>query len=346
MRICGAAATLVLLLAAAACSEEEDPPAPTWIKRAASWSPDGRRIAFQFGPKGRGAIESLVVRPRQEIWIVDADGSDARRLVRGTTPSWSHDGRTLVYERWSGLQSDIARIDVRNPDPYLLTRTDADEHNPKWSPSDSEIAFISERSTRDFPGQLFVIRPDGSGQRRLTTKTVVEFAWSPSGRELAFATCCADERLYVIRRDGSRLRDLGPAAVEESLSWSPSGDKLAHSGPAELGRFVYVTTANGGEVGGSRRSTSGDPWSVEVEPEWSPDGRLIAFARICCHGTGPGIYVISPDGSSRRRLTKSGSGPDWSPDGQRIAFADGEIYVARPDGSGARPVTTMVRQSP
>jgi Tol biopolymer transport system component len=65
--------------------------------------------------------------------------------------------------------------------------------------------------------------------------------------------------------------------------------------------------------------------TVDTDPDWSPDGRLIAFASS--RNTG-GIYVIHPDGTGLRQVFRGpASNVDWSPDGRRIAFQDRGISV-------------------
>ncbi|MBU7016414.1 MAG: PD40 domain-containing protein, partial [Theionarchaea archaeon] len=80
-------------------------------------------------------------------------------------------------------------------------------------------------------------------------------------------------------------------------------------------------------------------------PEWSPDGKKIAF---CSEKSGNWeIYVIDADGSNQVNLTNNPAhdmDPTWSPDGQKIAFdsdRDGnkEIYVMNADGSSAVNLT-------
>jgi Tol biopolymer transport system component len=74
----------------------------------------------------------------------------------------------------------------------------------------------------------------------------------------------------------------------------------------------------------------------QVEPAWSPDGGLIAFAS---RRDGPShIFVMRADGSGTRRLTSTKADdqhPTWSRDGSRIAFvrgSPGDLYLMRADG--------------
>jgi hypothetical protein len=81
-------------------------------------------------------------------------------------------------------------------------------------------------------------------------------------------------------------------------------------------------------------------------PNWSPDGRSIAF-ESAVDGDSE-IYVIDVDGSGLRQITDNeihDEGPSWSPDGQRIVFTsgpgnlEGDIWVMKADGSGRTQVT-------
>jgi Tol biopolymer transport system component len=110
---------------------------------------------------------------------------------------------------------------------------------------------------------------------------------------------------------------------------------------------IYALNADGGS---QKRLTEAevDPTSArrllfQVEPDWSPDGRRIAFASKRS-GTFD-IYAMNADGTGTRRLTSAPADdghPTWSPDGRRIAFErgiTGDIYVMNADGSGARAIT-------
>jgi dipeptidyl aminopeptidase/acylaminoacyl peptidase len=69
-----------------------------------------------------------------------------------------------------------------------------------------------------------------------------------------------------------------------------------------------------------RRLTAGDK---DSDPQWSPDGKLIAFTAKRKDDTEPQIYTIAPDGGEATRLTSVATGTTaikWFPDGKRIAF--------------------------
>lgn len=85
----------------------------------------------------------------------------------------------------------------------------------------------------------------------------------------------------------------------------------------------------------SGEQVSFDTW--DGDPDWSPDGRLIAFATS---RGGGGLALIHPDGTQLRSLVRGDAGdPDWAPDGRRLAFVrpDG-IYVLKLAGGSSRRV--------
>lgn len=248
-----------------------------------------------------------------------------------------------------------------------LTDDATDDAQPAWSPDGRLIAFAKgERCCADGEVDLFVMRADGTGLRRLTDAPGNEAdpAWSPDGQRIAY-TDAADAPIDVMRADGSRKRNVPNTRGGGDPSWSPDGRRIAFGDrvPTEDpydGDNNEVFTV---ETDGTGLTNVTDSPSQDREPDWSPDGRRIAFssdrAGELAYNCDPdrsscdtyAVYVANRDGSGPARLSEfvrtervHGS-PAWSPTGTRLAFDTGEsccgseIFVANADGTGLTNVT-------
>jgi len=241
--------------------------------------------------------------------------------------------------------------------------SELDDRSPTLSPDGSMIAYTS---TADNPSdglvgeEIFVMRRDGSKQRRLTDDDDVDVQpqWTPKGR-IFFTNCPSSQEavpgcgLDLILPDGSgRQTIVGNIGLAFGVSLSPGGDRIAYAGLDEtlqpLGLFVRRLDSAEGERIGEGGS-----------PQWSPDGDRIAFLSErdengrClfreCVGHAPELYLVDADGSSERRLTETSaveSFAGWTPDGEWILFSrirdeedDYDVYAVRADGSCEVQVT-------
>jgi TolB protein len=125
-----------------------------------------------------------------------------------------------------------------------------------------------------------------------------------------------------------------PPRVDLLFASSRDGDYAIYGVGAAGGREVRLTKGRG------------DPSTPEglffaVEPAWSPNGKLIAFASR--RSGRSHIYVMRTDGTYVRQLTRGKSdddGPAWAPDQRRIAFSrDRRLYTVGPDGGPVRRLT-------
>ena len=211
------------------------------------------------------------------------------------------------------------------------------EGSSSADPATGLIAFTHQSHGKD---QIFVMKPDGSDHRALTTKDSLDPVWSPDGTKLAFLD--HEQRLLVMNADGSGKRVVSeehPFPAEDDIaSWSPDGKQLVFGAKLDTGAdHLFVVNADG--TGKRSLGVRGDG------PDWSPDGKRIAFV----DGEGL-IAVIGPNGRGLRRLTDFGctsDPPRWSPDGKKIAIiasvdcglTASPIAVMNPDGSGMRTFT-------
>ena len=142
----------------------------------AAWSPDGKSIAFVSQRDGN-----------VDIWVMDADGGNKRKLVQGREPSWSRDGRKVVFTS-SGFDGndEIYIIDRDGANMQRLTDNNQYDWFPSWSPDGGRLVFCSSRVGGQ---ELYIAKGDGVGQTRITIseKTYeTEAVWSPDGKGLAY----------------------------------------------------------------------------------------------------------------------------------------------------------------
>ena len=204
---------------------------------APMWSPTGDRLVFGLGEffqgvfgRGAGPEEQ---RRGADIAMVAADGSGFRKLTTGGNrgfPSWAPDGRRVVYRALRAEGKGLVILDVTTGEERQLTATSFNDNFPAWSPSGDLIAFASDRDGPTF--EIYTIRPDGSGLRRITRSPGhdAHMAWSSDGRWLAFASNRAGWRdeaalhpfnaqngdIYVMRPDGSDVRMLTDDTFEKA----------------------------------------------------------------------------------------------------------------------------------
>jgi tricorn protease-like protein len=181
-----------------------------YIDAAPAYSPDGRRLAFAS---------------RGDIFVKDVGSTEERRLTNSpeldTEPAFSPDGQKIVYSGHNvHYTTDLYTMNAEGTEVKKLTDGGS---SPDWSPDGTKIAFSTN-------GELYVIKPDGTGLKNLTNSpTVMESgpSWSPDGTKIAYARYVRRTREYKIKVmnavDGSCKTNLVTAKVGNmfDLDWQP-----------------------------------------------------------------------------------------------------------------------------
>ncbi|MCD7058632.1 hypothetical protein [Pelagibacterium xiamenense] len=193
-----------------------------------TWSPDGEWIAFGLGPwfDARGGATAKIMR-------VKADGSYYEDLTDGTEhagfPSYSADGREIVYRVWSKAGGGLRIVNVE--DKSVRTLTTEIDNMPGWSPDGEWITFTREFGWADY--HICKIRPDGTDCTQLTETraTDAHSVWTLDGK-IAYSTAqygFRDEaaiydytfqpygQIMVMEADGSNKRLVTDSLWEDSM---------------------------------------------------------------------------------------------------------------------------------
>jgi TolB protein len=193
------------------------------------WSPKGDKITFGFGR----FFQSLQGPAIADVAIINSDGSHLKKFTDGKGnygfPSWSPDGKKIVFRAANDSIKGLFIVDVETEIISVLTNNSHDNF-PSWSPNGDVIAFTSKREKNY---DIYTIKPDGTGLKKLTTDpgNDAHSVWSPDGKWIAFSsgkTGFKDEsalhpynpqpygEICVMRFDGTDMRILTDNQYEEA----------------------------------------------------------------------------------------------------------------------------------
>ena len=224
-----------------------------------------------------------------------------------------------------------------------------------WSPDGKYLSFTGmhdiDQKANTFKADIFVIKADGTGLKKITGDDTNEFysSWSKGGKRVLFSQIIKDSKdsnLFTVKKDGTDLVQLTKDTKRNSTpAFSPDGKKIAFISTRDGDKYqIYVMNADGSNV---KRLTT-DSSIAYFNPMFSPDGKRIVYysEKGDRHDQ---IWTMNADGSNQTLLT-GGIGhnifPAFSHDGKKIIFSssnreggntsyvDGSyVYVMNADGS-------------
>jgi Tol biopolymer transport system component len=315
-----------------------------------SWSPDGRRVAFW------GLAEKNSLR---DLFTVAADGSQSGKeaAVRvlddppvDWSPTWSADGRSLLFSSTRGGTMNLWRIAVDPatgrpngaPQPMTVPSSWA---GPLSVSADGRRVAYQDRNVRNtvhrapFDPVLGAIAGPTRSVPLGTIEPYETVALSPDGASLVFDDAGFPQRLFLVDAKGL-LRQLteGPHRDRQG-AFSPDGAWIAFQTDRWPGKLALIRP----DGSGLRELATGRTTSA-FYPVWSPDGRWLA-----CSSTegafllemeegkaaGPPVPIVPPDEAGVDFWPSS-----FSPDGRQLA---GVLYSAASLASGAAVYTLRDR---
>lgn len=212
------------------------------------WSQDRTKIAFSTNRDGNS-----------EIYVMDADGSNERRLTtiagHQVEPTWSPDGTRIAYK-----DEETGDIWVMNADGTgrVNLTNGAGGGSPAWAPSADLIAFARGSST-------WVMKPDGSEAHAVTVGGPPK--WSPNGSKLLVRRNAGGKGAYwLVDADGSHETFLveGFDLYANGASWAPNGRQIVYYSSAGNQANLWTINTDGTDA---RNLTNGID-QVNDQPSW------------------------------------------------------------------------------
>jgi dipeptidyl aminopeptidase/acylaminoacyl peptidase len=347
-------------------------------------SPDGHRVAYSVVTEDPERNSTVV-----QIWLADAQSGGTSQFTRGerscTSPQWSPDGQWLTFLSGRvGERDQLFAIRPSGGEALQLTNSETGVGSYAWSRDGKQIAFLAseppspaakERKERLGEFEVFhreydhthlwtldvreAMEQPVAGRQRTRGKdySVQTFAWSPSGRAIAFsatvnpdATRDDTEDLYTLALEDDTVRKLvSQPGPDSNPKWSPDGTQVAFSSAmrrpdfATANRRVALVPAAGGAPQSLTDRFDESPELVD----WNPSGLFFwSLQRTTAH-----LFRLDPKTESAVRVTTPDGLISWaysfSSDGRRTAFLAGsadslpELYVTDLEGFAPRKLTDM-----
>jgi TolB protein len=248
------------------------------------------------------------------------------------SPAWrmAVHGVSDAVEEWITGQRGIAQTRIAFVRDQRIWTVDSDGANaaplttrglsPQWTPNGRSIVYsVLENSN----GQLMVVDV-GTGRQRVLTNApgAVDGSpvVSPDGRTVVFARNVeGGTSLYEVPIEGGTPRRISVARGTNSISpsLSPDGDRVVFTSDRTGYPDVYIADIDGTNVSVLTTGSYGDR-QHRAEPDWSPDGRLVAYQSL--NGEVFQVMLVNVRDQSTRIVTSEGrnDSPSWAPDSRHL----------------------------
>lgn len=273
-------------------------------------SPDGSEIVYT-----RSWIDKMNDKRESDLWIMNANGSKNRFLIKGGSPRWSPDGTRIAYTAQGDPKGTQIFVKYKGTEGSTqITRLEKSPSNITWSPDGQHVAFTMIVPARDpwpvkIPG-----KPEGA-------------KWTEEPRFIKSLEYRRDRvgfveegytHIFIVPAGGGTPRQITQGDWNHGnsgISWTRDGKEIVFSSlriaEAEYAyreSEIYAVNVNTGEV--RQLTTRKGP---DNAPVVSPDGKLVAYV-----------------------------GYDWTDD----TWRDTQLYVMNIDGTGHRSLTPSLDRSP
>jgi dipeptidyl aminopeptidase/acylaminoacyl peptidase len=248
-------------------------------------------------------------------------------------PQRSPDGKWVAYTVTRAIKdtdkddTDIWMASWDGTQEIQLTSSPDKESQPRWSPDNKYLSFISSRQGAK-GGQLWLMNRAGGEAAKVSDVKggISEYAWAPDSKRLVFVVNEPDPRDPKDDDKDADKKKTPPPIVIDRYHFKEDIEGYLRNERTHLYLFDLAT----------KKANVLTPGTLfdESAPAWSPDGSQIAF--VSKRGTGDldrnentDVWVIDAKPGAQARQVTTSPNPDqgplaWSPDGKQIAYLAGE----------------------
>jgi TolB protein len=251
---------------------------------------------------------------RYELQIADADGAGEETALASfepiISPAWSPDGRRLAYVSFENKKPVVYVHSLLDGKRNVAANFRGSNSAPAWAPDGKTLAVTL---SREGGSQIFLVNPDGSGVRRITTSSAIdtEPRYSPDGKWIYFTSDRGGTpQIYRMPSGGGEPQRV---TFEGSYNVSPR--------PSPDGRTLAYITRNSGRFQVALQDLANRQVQIitdsdrDESPSFAPNGRMILLATVV---GGRGLLsAVSADGRFKQRLSAAAGAdvrePAWGP---------------------------------
>ncbi len=289
-----------------------------------AWSPDGKTIAFLRRTNEDGVW----------VWVIAASGGPERRLAQLSKRvrlvadnqhlAWSADSQRILATVYSE-QGGLYWINVADTTMIKVDGTVPGASAPALSPDGKSVAYLRRAGALPTDAGDILLQPlKADGSAAGTPQTIYHgpgivrgFAWTPGGDDLIVCVQMSQTATFLNRlraRPGSVLVPVSDAHCS-GVAISARGDMIYAASGAERGSLWRAALKDL-----DRREPFAPSSRYDGNPEFSPDGKLVAF--VSTRSGARTVWVAKADGSEPRQISDvvAAGALRWSPAGDRVLF--------------------------